>query len=502
MTLDPSLVYPRIWAGQPLPAGLEALLPAFRGLTDDSRQVLPGMAFAAYAGAAGDGRAYIADALARGATALLWQPADGLSADWPVAHLPVPGLPDLISRISGQVHGNPSLALQVIGVTGTNGKTSCTHWISQAFNALGRPCGLIGTLGSGLAGALQPTGFTTPGPVELQHQLALLRGAGARAVAMEVSSHALVQGRVRAVQFDLALFTNLTRDHLDYHGDMQAYGRAKATLFHAAGLRRAILNLDDAFGATLHAQLPQQGISVLGYTQQGPLAPSLPAISARQVQFTSEGTAFVLHAPQGEVALHSNLVGAFNLSNLLGVLACLLESDVPLSALPDVVAALAPPPGRLQRIGVVGGPQVLIDYAHTPDALTQVLRALRAGLNGGRLICMFGCGGDRDPGKRPQMGRVAEQHADVVILTSDNPRSEDPDMILKAIAAGMQSPPYAAVADRACAIALAVELARPGDIVLLAGKGHETTQEVAGVKLPFSDLTVARRVLGLSGVAA
>ena len=282
----------------------------------------------------------------------------------------------------------------------------------------------------------------------------------------------------------------------------RASRRAKATLFHAQGLRRAILNLDDAFGATLHAQLPRHGVPVLGYTQQGPLAASLPAVRARNVQFTPEGVQFMLTAPQGEVALHSQLVGAFNLSNLLGVLACLLDSAVPLHALPDVVASLTPPPGRLQRLGVPGGVQVLVDYAHTPDALQQVLRALRAGLSGGRLICLFGCGGDRDAGKRPLMGRVAEQHADVVVLTSDNPRSENPQAILADIAAGMQSAPYAQVADRACAIALAIELARPGDIVLLAGKGHETTQESAGVKVPFSDLEQARRVLGLSGADA
>ncbi len=467
------------------------------GLTDDSRKVLPGMAFAAYPGVAGDGRPWIADAVARGATAVFWDPTGFTCPDLPVPQLPVPDLQHRAGYLAARLYGDPSRHLPVIGVTGTNGKTSCTHWLAQALGAAGRSCGLIGTLGSGMPGALQPSGFTTPGPVTLQEQLAGLRDAGARAVAMEVSSHALAQGRVQAVRFDLALFTNLTRDHLDFHGDMQAYGQAKAALFHAAGLRRAVLNLDDAFGAALHERLLQAGVPALGYSQRGPLAASLPAVTAETVRFHPAGVDFRLCTPQGQVAIASPLLGAFNLSNLLGVLACLIESGVALSALPALVAALTPPPGRLQAVSASPHVQVLVDYAHTPDALAEVLRALRAGLHGGRLICLFGCGGDRDAGKRPLMGRLAEQLADVVVLTSDNPRSEDPEEILHQIAAGMQHPPYAQVADRACAIGLAIELARPGDIVLLAGKGHETTQEIQGRKLPFSDAAVARRVLGL-----
>ena len=491
--------------GPALPAGfLQTVLPLMRGLAADSRRVEPGMGFAAFPGESGDGRRWIGDALDRGASALLWEPDNYTPAgDWRVPSLAVPALRDHASWIAAQVYGDPSAQLQVIGVTGTNGKTSCTHWLAQALGAAGRPCGVVGTLGSGMPGALQATGYTTPGPVELQQQLDHLRRQGALAVAMEVSSHGLAQGRVHGVHFDLALFTNLTRDHLDYHGSMEAYGAAKAALFRAAGLRCAILNLDDPFGAALHAELAAQGHAVLGYTQSATLPAAGAVVRAHAVRFSPDGIAFELEAPQGRIALETHLVGAFNLSNVLGVAACLLESGIEPAQLGAHVAALEAPPGRMQRLGGSGQPLVVVDYAHTPDALEQVLRALRASLEtGGRLICVFGCGGDRDSGKRPLMGRIAEAGADTVIVTSDNPRSEDPAVILDAIAAGMTQPPHAALVERAAAIALAIDLARPGDIVLIAGKGHETTQDIGGHKLPFSDIAVARACLvGTRGAA-
>jgi UDP-N-acetylmuramoyl-L-alanyl-D-glutamate--2,6-diaminopimelate ligase len=486
--------------GPPFPVErLAMMLPHLRGLASDSRRVLPGMGFAAYPDEAGDGRDWIADALARGAGGLLWEPLGHRGpSSWPVPHLAIEGLRDHASRIGAIVHGDPSAHLQVIGVTGTNGKTSSTHWIAQALHAAGRPCGLVGTLGTGMPGAVKATGYTTPGPLELQQQLAELRREGARSVAMEVSSHGLALGRVDGVHFDLAVFTNLTRDHLDFHGSMEVYGAAKAALFHAAGLRRAVINVDDAFGARLHADLRRADIATLACTQAPGLDPGGPVLRAREVRLSPEGMTFRLDTSQGTVEITTELVGRFNLANLLGVIGCLLESGVALADLPPRVAALEPPPGRLQRIGRPGGVQVVIDYAHSPDALEQVLLALRASLDGGQLICVFGCGGDRDPGKRPQMGAIAERLADAVVLTSDNPRSEDPEAILADIAAGMARSPRLRTADRAAAIAAAIRLGRPGDIVLVAGKGHETTQEVAGVKMPFSDQAHARRGLGLA----
>ncbi|MDE3009557.1 MAG: UDP-N-acetylmuramoyl-L-alanyl-D-glutamate--2,6-diaminopimelate ligase [Pseudomonadota bacterium] len=485
--------------GPALPSGLPALLTAMQGLTADSRRVRPGMGFAAYPGDSADGRDYIADALARGASALLWEPQGFAgSAAWPVPHLAVPGLGGCISRIADAVYGAPSAALQVIGVTGTNGKTTSTSLIAQLFGAAGRRCGIVGTLGAGFPEALVPTGFTTPGPVELQAQLAALRDQGAVAVAMEVSSHGLALGRVDGVRFELAVFTNLTRDHLDFHASMEDYAAAKTALFHAAGLRLALINVDDPFGARLHAELREAGVAVQACTQHDHVLPAADTIRARAARFRPDGTAFELVTPAGSVAIDSPLVGRFNLANLLGVLAVALASGIALTQLPALVAGLTPPPGRLERLGLPGGVQVVIDYAHTPDALEQVLHSLRASLAGGRLICLFGCGGDRDPGKRPLMGAVAGRLADLVVLTSDNPRSEPPGRILDEVVAGMQAAPAACMVDRAAAIAHAIALARPGDVVLVAGKGHETTQEIAGVRHPFSDHDEVRRVLGLT----
>lgn len=495
---------------------LERLAPLLRlmhGMSADSRRILPRMGFAAYPGEAGDGRRWIADAVARGASAVLWEPDGAGSIDASLTvdgeflpNLPVPGLKAQISRIASELYGRPSAHLDVIGVTGTNGKTSTTHWLAYCLARAGVPCALVGTLGTGMPDALQATGFTTPGPVELQQQLAELRTAGARAVAMEVSSHGLAQGRVDGVRFSHAVFTNLTRDHLDFHGSMEAYGEAKAALFRAKGLRCAVLNLDDAFGATLFAALQAEGVRCVGTSHAAigtrpssstDIAACHPAAAyqAHAVRFSTSGTRFLLRGPQGELALETRLIGSFNLSNLLGVIACLSEYGVTWADLPALVAQLEAPPGRLQLLGQEGTPQVVVDYAHTPDALEKVLLALRASVQRGRLICVFGCGGDRDPGKRPQMGRIAELHADMTIVTSDNPRSESPEAILQQIAEGMESAPARMLTDRAAAIDAAIELAAPGDLVLIAGKGHETTQEIGGQKLPFSDIDCARAAL-------
>jgi UDP-N-acetylmuramoyl-L-alanyl-D-glutamate--2,6-diaminopimelate ligase len=407
-----------------------------------------------------------------------------------------------------------------VGVTGTNGKTSCAVWLGQALSHLGETVAVIGTLGVGLfkpqgrtAPEFDVTGNTTPDALLLARKLAASRDAGAQALAIEVSSIGLDQGRTEGLHFDVALFTNLTRDHLDYHGDMAAYEAAKAKLFDWPGLKTAVLNLDDVAGLRLTEQLlakkPLAGaIPVIGYTlMDAATLPDMPGVfMLRAGQFRSRpsGTEFHLASPLGGAQVKTRLVGHFNVSNALAVLGALLAKGVALRAAVDAIEALSPAPGRMEQVGGQDAPMVVIDYAHTPDALEKTLAALRtvADERGGHLWCVFGCGGDRDPGKRPQMGAIA-QKADHVIVTSDNPRSEDPHTIIDQIVAGMDAhhPQSAtlAIEDRAAAILSAVKHAAKVDVILLAGKGHEPYQEIKGKKLPFSDadhaaLALAARV--------
>jgi UDP-N-acetylmuramoyl-L-alanyl-D-glutamate--2,6-diaminopimelate ligase len=373
-------------------------------------------------------------------------------------------------------------------VTGTNGKTSCTQWIAAALTALHQPCALIGTLGSGMPGQLVPTGFTTPDAPQLQRSLARLRDAGAKAVAMEVSSHALHQGRVNGTAFDIAVFTNLTQDHLDYHRTFDAYEAAKAKLFAWRGLRAAVVNRDDAAGRRLLEKLAGRVRTIAYGIGDAPSAGADRELVATDVRATAAGTAFRLRSSWGEADVEVGTLGTFNVSNLLAVLGSLLAADVPFDAAVAEIARLESVNGRMQRLG--GRPQndeplVVIDYAHTPDALDKTLEALRpiAAARGGRLVCMFGCGGDRDATKRPLMGAIAERLADEVVVTSDNPRSEDPQRIIDQIVAGMTAPDRARrIEDRASAILQAVRGAAREDVVLLAGKGHEATQEIMGKK--------------------
>ncbi|MCC6472874.1 MAG: UDP-N-acetylmuramoyl-L-alanyl-D-glutamate--2,6-diaminopimelate ligase, partial [Burkholderiales bacterium] len=311
---------------------------------------------------------------------------------------------------------------------------------------------------------------------------------GASGVAMEVSSHGLVQGRVAGAKFDVALFTNLTRDHLDYHGDMDGYFAAKARLFDWPGLRHAVVNVDDAWGRRLVECLAGRDLKILTYGLGD------AHIAGHRLDLHRMGLRLEIETPWGSAAIESALMGAYNAANLLGVLGVLLASDVPLDDALPVLRTLEPVPGRMQTLGGADAPLVVVDYAHTPDALAQVLRALRAHLGGGTLTCVFGCGGERDRGKRPQMGAVASELADRVVLTSDNPRSEEPQAILADIAAGATGP-FEVEPDRARAIAAAIAAASAGDVVLIAGKGHETHQEIAGVRHPFSDVAVARAAL-------
>jgi UDP-N-acetylmuramoyl-L-alanyl-D-glutamate--2,6-diaminopimelate ligase len=472
------------------PAQLSALGVGIARLETDSRRVQGGDVFVACPGERQDARSYIGQAIAAGARGVLWE-AEGFVWDsqWRVPNVGIHGLRRQLGHLAAHVYGHPSSKLWVTGVTGTNGKTSCSHWIAQAFNRLGRPTAVIGTLGNGFPNVLLPGTHTTPDAVTLQEEIAELLSRGAQGVSMEVSSHGLEQDRVQGVAFAAALFTNLSRDHLDYHGTMERYGAAKAKLFSWPGLKHAVLNLDDAFGARLAASLDRTRTSVLGYGF------GKGEISGHRLDLSTRGLRLEIETPWGPGVLQSRMLGAFNASNLLGVLGVLLSAGVELDAAITALAQVEAVAGRLQMVSEPQRPLVVVDYAHSPDALQKALETLRPLLApGARLLCVFGCGGDRDRGKRPVMGEIATRLADYSVITSDNPRSEDPRAIIDEIAAGAHAR-YHVEPDRARAIFHAVHEARHGDVVLIAGKGHESYQEIAGARVPFSDAEVARQAL-------
>jgi len=487
-------------------------------LCADSRAVAPGDVFVAFPGERADGRRFIADAVARGAVAVLQERRDqAAEAAIAVPAVAVDDLQALSGWIAHLVYGRPSEHLRAVGVTGTNGKTSVSQWIAQAFALLDTPCAVIGTLGCGFPGELETSLNTTPDAITLHRLLAAYLTRGAQAVAMEVSSIGLHQGRVNGVRFDVAVLTNLTRDHLEYHGSMQAYGAAKEQLFAARGLKTAVVNLDDALGRKICRDLAGSGVRVIGYTLRDAVASEADVmLSAERIAATPRGLRFTAtkteghssSVPQGRADIEAPVVGEFNAANLLAVLGALLASDVPFDQAAAVLRRLTSPPGRMQAVGGEGQPLAVIDYAHTPDALEKALAALRdtAAARGGRLVCVFGCGGNRDPGKRPLMGALAARQADAVILTSDNPRDEDPQAILADIARGAQGvmgvPGMRTVADRAAAIRTAIASADARDVVLIAGKGHEAYQEIAGQRLPFSDVDCAADALAARGAPA
>lgn len=457
-------------------------------ITADSRAVVSGSLFLACPGERLDGRKFITQAVAQGAVAVAWE-SEGFdwSPEWQVPNVPVVGLRERLGAIASEFYGDPSQKLSVIGITGTNGKTSCSHWLAEALTGLGRKTVAIGTLGNGFPGDLSLTINTTPDPIGLQRMLADYLGQGASGAAMEVSSHGLAQNRVDGVHFDVAVFTNLSRDHLDYHGDMGTYIQAKKRLFHWPGLRCAVLNSDDDIGDGIADELVGSGVQVLTYGLES------GDVRGDALVLNEDGMSMRVLTPQGQAELQVSMLGRFNAYNLLAVLTAMMATGV---SLPDAVGALqrvTPVPGRMQRLGGNGKPVVVVDYAHTPDALQKVLSALREQAQG-RLLCVFGCGGSRDKGKRPLMGEVASALADSVIVTSDNPRNEDPSRIIADIVAGMGAN-YHIETDRAAAITRAIQEAREGDVVLIAGKGHERYQEIEGVKLPFNDVEVAQRVL-------
>ena len=469
------------------------------GLVTDSRNVSAGDAFIALSGARTPADYYLDQAIAAGATAILLEsPEAGECYEYQgVLVVPVADLKNRLGRIADRFFEHPSQRLRLIGVTGTNGKTSVSHFIARLLQETGTPCGVIGTLGYGMLDALQAATHTTPDTVQVNRTLSRIIRQGGQAAAMEVSSHALDQGRVDGLTFTGAVFTNLTRDHLDYHGTMEVYGAAKARLLRREELHFAVINFDDPFGRQLYKQLEGK-CDRIRYS----LHEAQTELWLTSIEQTGAGFSASVDGLWGAFDVSASILGSFNVSNLLAAMAAVLSLGVPVDRVRLAAERLVPPPGRLEPFTGANGVRVVVDYAHTADALGNALEALRPHV-GGRLICVFGCGGDRDAGKRPEMAAEAERGADVIFVTDDNPRSEDPDAITQQIMRGFSAPERVAlIHDRAEAIRQAIAMAGSGDIVLIAGKGHEAWQEIAGQRFPFSDAFQVRHALSLNGGVA
>jgi UDP-N-acetylmuramoyl-L-alanyl-D-glutamate--2,6-diaminopimelate ligase len=482
-------------------AGIPATEARVADLTLDSRQVRAGSLFFALPGLKQHGLHFVADAAARGASAVLWES----DADVAPPLLPpgvfgaaIPNLKTLVGRIADRFFNWPSSQLQITGITGTNGKTTCAYLLAQCLEQLGLAAAYMGTIGWGRPAALAELSATTPDAVTVHRTLAQLRSAGVREVAMEVSSHALDQSRVDGVRFHVAAFTNLTRDHLDYHGSMQEYGAAKAKLLQAADLKHIVLNIGDEFGRAL-ARDYAGGASLIavrvGSGDSGWLADR--ALHATQVRMEARGISLDLDGSFGKFTVNTKLIGRFNAENSLVVLGCLLSLGFSLGEAARALAECKPAPGRMEvvKTDAPNKPTVVVDYAHTPDALAKALSAAREHC-AGSLWCVFGCGGDRDSGKRPLMGGIADELADQIIVTDDNPRSEDPEIITRDILQGIKSHDVRVIHDRGAAIATALQEAQAIDLVLIAGKGHEDYQIYGETRRSFSDRSEALRVLG------
>jgi UDP-N-acetylmuramoyl-L-alanyl-D-glutamate--2,6-diaminopimelate ligase len=474
-------------------AVMEAPDVALRDITADSREVQPGDLFVAIRGGVHDGHDHVPDAVRRGAAAVLAERPVEPSG---VPVLVVPGLRDRLGELAARFYGMPGRGMRCVGVTGTNGKTSIAHYVADLAGRLGRPAGYLGTIGWGRIGALEPSALTTVDPITLQRRLAALREGGCRWAALEVSSHALAQRRVCGVPFRTAVFSNLTRDHLDYHADFAAYGAAKARLFRWPGLELAVINADDSFGRQLCRELAP-GTRLLRYGKAcDTVAGGSAEIVWSELAFDAAGVRGIWETPWGRARFRMPLHAEFSVANAAAALGALCADGVSLDAFVAAAEALAPVPGRMEYYTAPGRPAVVVDYAHTPDALEQVLTTLRPRVTG-RLVCVFGCGGDRDPGKRPLMAMAAERHADELWLTSDNPRSEPAEAIIAGMRPGLSGrvPAYEHP-DRRDAIERAIAGAGPDDLVLVAGKGHEDYQEIGGRRLPFSDRDLVRTLLG------
>ena len=478
-------------------------------LHTDSRRVGAGDGFIAWPGGVTDGRQFVDSALKQGASACVVEQSGADSFAWGESDsiATYDGLKAASGLIAAAYYEQPSLALDVVAITGTNGKTSSAWWLAHALQNAGKRCAIVGTLGVGEVGQLEVTGMTTPDPVLLQARLRDMADAGVNACAIEASSIGLAEHRLDGTQVRVAMFTNFTQDHLDYHGDMASYWQAKLALFSWSGLQAAVVNVDDAQGTGLAKQLQARGdltvwtVSCAGHSGIDAFGTSCAGaqhIVARHIQHGAMGLCFEVAEGDEAHALDTHLVGHYNVSNVLGVIACLRALGYNLADAVQACRMLPAVPGRMQTVGEAGEPLVVIDYAHTPDAVAQAVQALLplAQSRGGELTCVLGCGGDRDSAKRPLMAAAAEQYAQHVVLTSDNPRSEDPQIILNQMLSGLQNAAKAKViADRAQAIVQTVQHVRAQDVVLVAGKGHEDYQEILGVKHPFSDVQHARDAL-------
>jgi UDP-N-acetylmuramoyl-L-alanyl-D-glutamate--2,6-diaminopimelate ligase len=472
-------------------------------LTLDSREVRAGSLFFALPGRTVHGLKFAAEAAARGASVVLWEPCAEIDAPQLPATVfaaAIPGLSDLVGRLADRFFGWPSSQLRITGITGTNGKTTCAYLLAQCLERLGSQAAYMGTIGWGRIASLAPAALTTPDAITVHRQLAQLRASGVREVAMEVSSQALDQNRVAGVRFHSAAFTNLSRDHLDYHGSMAGYGAAKARLFAVPDLEHIVVNVGDAFGREFAqnyaGRVPLTAIWI-GAGDSGWLAER--ALRAVTVTLNMHGISLQLDGSFGKAVVSTQLLGRFNAENSLVVIACLLSLGASLDEAARALAECVPPPGRMEVVepGAPGKPVAVVDYAHTPDALAKALEALREHCTGS-LWCVFGCGGDRDTGKRPLMGTIADELADQIIVTDDNPRSENPAAIARAIVGGVRSNHVRIIHDRGEAIGTALKEAKASDIVLIAGKGHEDYQIYGETRRSFSDRREAQRYLGVA----
>lgn len=463
------------------------------GIASDSRRLQRGDLFLAVQGVGSHGLDYIGQAVKAGVCAVAWDTSTGNApADVGVPLIGVAGLANSLGEIADRFYAQPSAHIDVVGITGTNGKTTVAWLIAQAAELLGESCAYLGTLGYGVGELTAGEGMTTPAAVELHGRLADFVAQGAEYAAMEVSSHALSQGRVDGIRFDSAIFTNLTRDHLDYHASMQDYFESKARLFLDCSPRTRIVNLDSEFGTQLAAMCGPDVVTVS--TRFDRVTNGRRYVFVRSVVATEQGSDISFVSSWGDSRFVLPMPGDFNVANAVLVLALLLSKGVPIEAACDVLSSVVAPAGRMQRVAA-GRPAVYVDYAHTPDALDRALRALRTHCRG-KLWCVFGCGGDRDAGKRPQMGKIAESRSDEFVITTDNPRDEDAAAIISDIVAGVtRSDGMTVIEDRAAAIAWTIEQAGYSDVVLIAGKGHEDYQEVGGTRIRFSDCAVAATAL-------
>lgn len=481
MTLDTLLE--RLATAPPVPVA---------DITIDSREIRPGSVFIATAGATHHGIDFLQQAADAGAVACVYDSTTvkDVPGGLDIPLIPVASLAGHLGSLANRYFGSPSEHLAVVGVTGTNGKSTVAWMLAQSLSMLGRICGYGGTLGYGVGEISDDTNMTTPDVIELHRRLADFRDANASHAAIEVSSHALDQCRVQGVRFAAALFTNLTRDHLDYHVDMRAYGEAKAKLFIEHRAKTRIINVDSEFGTSLADRCGNDVITVS--TRFDRVANSRPFVLVRSITARHGGSDVRVQTSWGNSQFFVPMPGDYNVANAAIVLAYLLVEGIELADATDVIRAIIAPPGRMQRVPSGSGPATYVDYAHTPNALDAAMHALRAH-GRGKLWCVFGCGGERDAGKRPQMGRIAERLADRVIVTNDNPRGESPSAITAHILAGMTDPQAATVIeDRAAAIAWAIAHAGDNDQVLIAGKGHENYQLIAGTTVKFSDYDVAK----------